>query len=126
MKLSSILSSLTLAAAVGLAATFAVGAADKPKLTVKEVMKDFHKGDDALCKKVVAGKASKEELKKMVAAYTDMCAQKAPKGDEKAWKEIAGKLCAAAKGVEEGKPGAVEAYKVAINCKTCHSAHKPD
>lgn len=117
---------MTFAAAVGLAATLAVGAADKPKLTIKEVMKEFHKGDSPLCKKVASGQATKEELKKIVAAYVDMCSQKAPKGEEKSWKELAEKLCVAAKAVEDGKPGAVEAYKAAVNCKACHSAHKPD
>ena len=126
MKPSSILSSLSIAAALGLAATLAVGAADKPKKSIKDVMKEFHKGDDALCKKVAGGKASKEELKKIVAGYVDMCAGKPPKGDEKAWKEIATKLCAAAAAVEQGKPNALEDYKKAVNCKACHSAHKAD
>ncbi len=127
MKNQSLLApALAAAVALGLVASLAAGAADKAKLTTKEVMKQFHKGDDALCKKVVGGKASKEELKKIIEGYTAMTTEKPPKGDEKEWKDRTAKLLAAAKGIEAGKPEALAQYKDAVNCKACHTAHKPD
>ena len=117
---------LTAVAAFGLVVSLAAGAADKAKPTIKDVMKDYHKGDDALCKKVAGGKGTKEEHHKLVEAYTVLVAAKPPKGDEKEWKERAGKLLAAAKALEAGKPDAVAQYKDAVACKACHTAHKPD
>lgn len=112
--------------ALGLVAALAAGAADKAKLSIKDVMKEFHKGDDALCKKVGAGKATKDELKKIVEGYAALADAKPPKGDEKEWKERATKLLDAAKGIEAGKADALAKYKDAVNCKSCHTAHKPD
>ena len=111
---------------LGLVATLAAGAADKAKPTIKDVMKDYHKGDDAMCKKVVGGKATKDELKKIVEAYAALPDAKPPKGDEKEWKDRATKLLDAAKGVQAGKADALAKYKDAVNCKACHTAHKAD
>ena len=33
---------------------------------------------------------------------------------------------AAAKDLQAGKPDSVAKYKEAVNCKACHSVHKPD
>lgn len=114
------------AVALGLLASLGAGAADHAKMSIKDVMKEFHKGDDALCKKVGAGKASKDEMKKIIAGYEAMVADKPPKGDEKEWKERAGKLLAAAKAVDASKPETLAKYKDAVGCKGCHTAHKPD
>ena len=114
------------AVALGLVASLAAGAAEKSKLTIKDVMKEYHKGDDPLCKKVAGGKGTKEDHKKLVEAYAAMAAAKPPKGDEKEWKERTGKLLAAAKALEAGKPDAAAQYKDAVSCKPCHTAHKPD
>ena len=117
---------LAAAVALGFVAALAAGAADKAKPTIKDVMKDYHKGDDALCKKVAGGKASKDELKKIVEAYAALPDAKPPKGDEKEWKDRATKLLDAAKGVQAGKADALAKYKDAVNCKACHTAHKAD
>ncbi len=114
------------AVALGLLVSLGAGAAEKSKLTIKDVMKEYHKGDDALYKKVAAGKASKDELKKIVGAYEVLVTEKPPKGDAKEWKERTSKLLAAAKGIEAGKPEALAQYKDAVGCKGCHTAHKPD
>lgn len=114
------------AAVLGLVASLAAGAADKAKPTIKDVMKEYHKGDDPLCKKVASGKGTKEDHKKLVEAYAAMADAKPPKGEVKDWKERTGKLLAAAKALEAGKPDAAAQYKDAVNCKACHTAHKPD
>ncbi len=66
------------------------------------------------------------ELAKLVAAYKQLSKTKASKGDAASWKEKTSKLLAAAESLQKGAPGAAEAYKEAVNCKACHSVHKPE
>lgn len=99
------------------------------KDAIKEVMKAYHKapkGTDPTCKKAADGKATPEELKKLVAGYTAMAAAKPPQGDAASWKEKTSKLLAAAQALEKGAPDAAAKYKEAVNCKACHTAHKPE
>ena len=65
-------------------------AADAGKDAIKEVMKAYHKapkGVDPVCKKAADGKATPDELKKLVVGYKVMVGAKAPRGDEASWKE---------------------------------------
>lgn len=121
---------LFLAAIVASSAfSFRVSADDSKEDVIKQVMKDFHKapkGTDPVCKKALDGKASPEELKKLIAGYKAMIAAKPPKGDEASWKEKTTKLCAAAQGLEKGGAEAQAKYKAAVDCKGCHSVHKPN
>ncbi len=106
-----------------------INAADEHSDVIEEVMKTYHKapkGVDPVCKKAVDGKASPEEIKKLVAAYKSLTTAKPPKGEASSWKEKTTKLLAAAQGLEKGGPEATAKYKEAVNCKACHSAHKPD
>ena len=96
---------------------------------IKEFMKAYHKapkGVDPVCKKATQGKATPDELKKLVEGYKVMCAAKPPKGDVASWKEKTSKLLAAAQDLQKGKEGAADKYKEAVSCKACHEAHKPD
>jgi hypothetical protein len=88
---------------------------DKPKMTIKEAMK-LHK--DKLNTKFQEGKASKDEKEKLLEAYEAMGKNKPPKGDEKDWKEKCDALVKAVKADD------FEAFKKAVDCKGCHSAHK--
>ncbi len=96
---------------------------EKP-LSIKQVMGKFHKGNPALCGKASKGQASEAELKEMLAGYEAICAQKPPKGDEEAWKAKCTALVNATKALIEKKEGAATAYGTAVNCKSCHDAHK--
>ena len=104
-------------------------AADDKEDSMKAFMKAYHKapkGVDPICKKALDGKATPEELKKLIAGYKEMTLAKAPKGDAASWKEKTTKLYAAAQGLEKGGPEAAAKYKAAVDCKACHSLHKPD
>lgn len=107
-----------------------VNAADAEKDNpTKEFMKKYHKapqGVDSISKKASMGKASPEELKGLAAGYKAMIAAKPPKGDAASWKEKTTKLSAAADALVKGEPDAVARYKEAVNCKACHSEHKPN
>ena len=117
--------------AVSITASLVVGllpirAEDKPKYTVKEVMKALHKGDDALAKKVTKGEGTHEDFAKLVEYYKSLPLNEAPKGDAASWKEKTTALLKSAQALHEGKAGALDQYKAAVNCKACHSVHKPD
>lgn len=98
----------------------------KPKYTVKEVMKTLHKGDDNIGKHVASGNGTKEEIAKLVEYYSALPLNDPPRGDKGSWHEKTGALLASAKSLQAGRPGAVEAYKQAANCKACHNIHKPE
>lgn len=108
--------------------TWSSAAADPPNV-IKEGMKAYHKaprGVDPVCKKAADGKATPEELKKLVECYGLLAKAKPPRGDEASWKDKTGKLLVAAQSLQKGEPGAVAKYKEAVNCKACHSVHKPE
>lgn len=103
--------------------------AAEEKDPIQEVMKTCHKapkGVDPVCKKAVDGKASPAEVKQLVAGYKILATAKPPKGDEASWKEKTSKLLAAAQALESGAPDGAARYKEAVNCKACHTVHKPD
>lgn len=104
-------------------------AADSKDSPIKEVMKTYHKapkGVDPICKKASDGKATADELKKLVAAYKTLASAKPPRGDEGSWKEKTSKLVAAAESLQKGDSDGLAKYKNAVNCKACHSVHKPE
>lgn len=101
---------------LGMTTWMAAQAADKPKHSIKEVMKIAHKG--GLMKKVADGNASDEEKKQLVELYESLAANKPPKGDDADWKMRTDALLTAAKAAD-GK-----ALQKAANCKACHEAHK--
>ena len=105
---------------------FAADGPAKPKYTTKEIMKAINKGDDSICKKITKGVASKEEIAKMVACYKELPLNEPPKGSAASWKEKTSALAKAAEAVGKNEPGALEKFKQAVNCKACHSEHKPD
>ena len=95
----------------------------KPKYTTKQVMgKVMKKG--TLMEKVATGKASDEDKKMLHEMLVALGKNTPKKGEADSWKELTGKLVTAAKGVVEGKDGAVADLKKAANCKACHSKHK--
>ncbi len=114
--------------AVCVAAAMVSIAAEKES-PVGQFMKTYHKapkGVDPVCKKAQDGKATPEEIKKLVEGYKMMTTAKPSKGDDASWKEKTGKLFAAAQGLEKGGPDAIAKYKEAVNCKACHSVHRGD
>jgi hypothetical protein len=129
--LKSIKFVLPLATLLSLAVvTFAVRAlaADRDDGPIKQIMKIYHKapkGVDPVCKKASDGKASAAEIKNLVAAYKTLATTKPPKGDDASWKEKTTALLSAAEAMQKGSPDGVARYKEAVNCKACHSVHKP-
>jgi hypothetical protein len=97
-----------------------------PKHEIAKIMKEGHKGDTALVQKVIKGQASDEEKKLLVEYYQSLAEYTPKKGTAASWKTKTTALITAAEGVVAGKPQATNALKQAVNCKACHTAHKPD
>lgn len=125
-----LLGMVVLGVAVGTAWTFS-GAAQKeddekkkPKYTIKEVMKKAHAAKDAILTKVKSDKATKEELKELLAMYQALEVNKPPMGEEKEWKERTKKLVDAANAAVKEEKDAKALLVKATNCMSCHKAHK--
>ena len=98
----------------------------KPKYTTKEVMKTLHKGQDNIAKHVSQGSGTKEEFDKLVEYYASLPLNEPPKGDKESWTAKSTALFKAAQDLKAGKPNALAGFKQAVNCKACHSVHRPD
>ncbi len=108
------------------AASLVFAADDNP---IKKAMACAHKapqGEKKLCEKIVGGTASEAEVKAALDAYKAMLDCKPPKGEQAAFKDKTAKLIAATEAVLAKKEGASAGYKAAVDCKACHSEHKPD
>jgi hypothetical protein len=96
---------------------------------IEDAMKKYHKapeGTDPTCKKVTAGTASADELSAILKSYEAMCAETPPKGDKTEWVKKCQALIAAVKKIQASDASGVSEYKKAVNCKACHTSHKPD
>ena len=119
MKLSSI---LALVLVVG---TSSLSASE----VIEDAMKKYHKapeGTPPTCKKITEGSASAEEISAVLKSYEAMCAEAPPKGDKADWVKKCQALIAAVKKIQAGDASGTSDYKKAVNCKACHTAHKPD
>lgn len=91
-------------------------------------MKKFHKapdGVDPICKKATNGTASAEELAGLLKGYEAMAAVAPPTGEAASWKEKTSALVVAVKNIQAKKENAGAAYKEALNCRGCHTLHRP-
>ena len=99
-----------------LSVSLSAAADEKPKYTIKEVMK-FQK-DEKLVDKFKKGEITKEEKAKLLEGYESMLKHKPPKGEEKDWKE---KVEAVVKSIKDDDK---DAFGKATNCAACHGKHK--
>lgn len=95
---------------------------EKPKYTIKQVIKQAM-SKNGLATKVADGKASDADTKKLLEMFKALSAQKPPQGEEESRKEKTGALVSAAEKFTE-KMGDVEELKKAANCMECHKGHK--
>jgi hypothetical protein len=91
---------------------------------IKTAMKQYHKPDDALCKKVAGGTATDPDLATILKVYQDMCAATPPKGDKAAWVAQCQALIGSVKKIQAKDATGIAAFKAAVNCKACHTDHK--
>lgn len=119
----------TLFAAAFLGAALVLPARAEDDDPIAKFMKATHgapKGVDSVSKKAVKGIASPAEIQKLIAGYKMMAKQKPEKGDLASWKEKTAALIKTSEALVNGDEAARKAYEQAVNCKACHSQHKPD
>lgn len=106
---------------LAIAASLATASAGE---ATKKIMKDLHKPEDAMCKKVGRGEATDSDLATLLKAYQDMCADTPAKGAKAVWVEKCQALIAAIKKVQAKDASGTSDYKKAVNCKACHDMFK--
>ena len=102
-----------------------VAVADKgkdSKYSTEDIMKKGFKG--GLVGKVVKGEASEADQKLVIEMLESLAKNPPHKGSEESWKEKTTALVKAAKETVDGKKGAADTLKKAMNCKACHDEHK--
>ena len=97
---------------------------EKPKTTIKEVMKGAHDKKAGLLSKVKDGTATDAEKKKLADLYVALHENVPPKGSPESWNEKTNALVKASKDVLDGKKGASDDLAKAANCMACHKEHK--
>ncbi len=99
---------------------------EKPKYDVEHIMEQGFKGKESPAARVGRGEGTAADFKLLAELTASLPLNAPPKGDLASWKEKTTALAKAGKQLAAGKPGALEAWKSAVNCKACHSVHKPD
>tara|TARA_Y100000588_G_scaffold368268_1_gene435956 strand:- start:113 stop:1918 length:1806 start_codon:yes stop_codon:yes gene_type:complete len=99
---------------------------DEDSLSISDIMIDFHKGKTSIAAQAQEGKASEEDLSRMLRAYQAMMSITPPKGTVEDWKVKTGYLIEGVTTLLEDGPTGTGPYKKAINCKACHSEHRSD
>ncbi len=100
--------------------------AGKAKYSIAQVMKALHKGEDSIGKRVGRGQGTKEDFAKLVEYYESLPLNEPPEGGSASWKKKSTALLVSAKALNEGREGALAAYKQAVDCKACHEVHRPE
>jgi hypothetical protein len=123
-------SNLRITIAVAAAALVAAGCSSystaKPSKSIEQVMEEGFEGKASLNAKVMKGQGTDADHKLLAELVLQLTLNKPPQGDLASWVEKTTALNNAAIALAAGKPGALDAYKAAVNCKACHSVHKPD
>jgi hypothetical protein len=100
---------------------------DKAKYEIHEIMEKAHEGGkDSLRAKVLAGRASKEELSQLVELYVELGKGTPPRGTKEAWKKKTDAVIAAVKKVKDNPAdrAAGQTLAKATTCMACHKEHK--
>jgi hypothetical protein len=93
---------------------------EKPKYTIKQVMKEAH-SKGGLLSKVAAGDADKEDRVKLAELYKALMQNKPPAGDEEKWKETTTVMHKIA---EDAIKDPADGKKLKVMCAACHKEFK--
>jgi hypothetical protein len=99
------------------------GEKEKPRYTIKQVMKLAHDKDGVL-EKVLSGKATDEQKKQLTELYVALAQNAPPRGDKEDWGEATKRVVAAARAAAAGDPDAPKLLRAATNCRVCHVRFK--
>ena len=125
MHPSSLAKSLSLTAVLlGLAASCST--TPKPELTSEQIMEEGFKGKTSLAARLTDNMGTQADKMRMVYLTQQLALNQPPKGDLASWTEKTTALNLAAVALEKNSPDALVTWKAAVDCKSCHTAHKPD
>jgi hypothetical protein len=89
-------------------------------------MKALHKGEGSIGKRVLEGKGTKEDFARLVEYYGSLPLNEPEQGDPAAWKKRTIAVLETAKALQAGREGALNSYRKAVDCKSCHSVYRPN
>ncbi|MCG8586498.1 MAG: hypothetical protein MI757_17450 [Pirellulales bacterium] len=90
--------------------------------TIKQVMRKAHK--QGLLKQVLSGRSSDAERRELLNLYRDLARNTPPRGEPRSWRARTSSIVNAASAVAENDPRGIATLKNAVNCASCHRAHK--
>lgn len=93
---------------------------------IESVMKNAFKGETSLYNTVAKGKGTEADAKKLAGYVKILTENEPPRGDKAAWDKRTGDLLRAVELMGRGNKQAMVQVQNAGNCKSCHSAHKPE
>ena len=93
-------------------------------VSISDVMTEFHEGKTSIANQAKAGEAEVDDLQRMLKKYQAMVELSPPQGPLDSWREKTTKLVEATHGLIAGEEGAIESYRLAVDCKACHSVHR--
>lgn len=126
MKSNSRIIAVVAAVAALAAAGCSSYSSPKASKSIEQVMDEGFKGKESLNARVAKGQGTDADHKLLAELVLQLTLNKPPQGDLASWVEKTTALNNAAIALAAGKPGALDAYKAAVNCKACHSVHKPE
>ena len=97
----------------------------KPKVTIKEIMKNDNKGDDSIVKQIIAGKGTPEQVSRLQADYKLLPDLEPPRGDKESWKAKSAALMQATDALKLDDQASIAKFKDAVSCRQCHQVHRP-
>jgi len=106
------------------AATVTQAGGDQPKFTISEVMNKAHGRKSNLARKLILGQISDQEKVKLIEYYEALGKATPPKGSATDWQRRTSNLLAAAKAALDGGQPERAKFRQAVDCKSCHDAHR--
>ena len=94
-------------------------------ITIANVMINYHKEKNSAVNLAREGKGNREDLERLVDYYQAIQKIDPPKGSPENWKTLMTELVGATQGLLEGAPNAVDRFATAVDCRACHSQHRP-
>jgi len=93
-------------------------------ISIADVMSDFHEGETSIANQAKRGEAEADDLQRMLENYLALVDLSPPQGPPDSWKEKTTNLVEATQSLIAGEEGAIESYRLAVDCKACHSVHR--
>ena len=119
-----------IASIVLLFAAFLPAADEKPTIGINQIMVQAHLRPENrgtrnnLDNKLVDGKATDEEKKRLLELYQMLANSKPPAGDLEAWKKRTTEIVDSTQALIRGEDKAAERFIKARDCKECHALHR--